>query len=132
MRERQVIDAVNKRVPKTIHRQSMTSASLTANGTPDYYYDGPGGDLWVEYKSRSAMPRNGIVVPELTPLQLAWLERRYNHSLPHVANAVVVVGLPNRTAVMMRLPTEWREGKHVRYARPLEEIAAWITGFCSL
>lgn len=131
MRERQLIDAINKRVPKSIHRQSMTSASLTSNGTPDYYYDGPGGDLWVEYKMRSAMPRDGIVVPELTPLQLNWLERRFNNSRLHTTNAVVVVGLPNRTAVLMQSPTEWRNGVNVNRYETLEGLAAWITEFCS-
>ena len=132
MRERQLIDAVNRGVPRTIHRQSMTGAAMNLNGIPDYYYDGPTGDLWVEYKQLKSMPRSGVVVGALTELQIHWLERRYRNSLAHRPNASVVVGLPNRTAVIQRTPTEWRTGTPVTSAVSLKEVSAWIDEFCSL
>lgn len=131
MREKRYIEAVNKRVPKKIHRQSMTSASLTTNGTPDYYYDGPARDLWVEYKRITSMPRDGTAKGAYTALQLHWMERRYRNSLAHGPNVIGVVGLPNRLVCLQRTPTEWREGTSVDKAMTLVELALWITAFCS-
>lgn len=98
------------------------------NGTPDYYYDGPVRDLWIEYKLLKTAPRDGNVRGALTALQLAWLERRYRLPMPNVA---VIVGLPNRTVAVQRTPAEWESGTPVSTLIPLEEAAAWITDFCS-
>lgn len=124
--ERRLIDAVHRNLPKSVHRQSNTMVSLTTNGTPDYYYDGEEGDLWVEYKALTAMPRSGIVVGDYTALQMRWLMRRWKHG----KNAVGIVGLPNRTAVIQRGALELQEGTPVRDARPIKEIAQWIFDFC--
>lgn len=125
--EKQLIQAVNRPLPKTIHHQSMTSASMTHNGTPDQYYDG-GSEVWVEYKLLKAMPRSGIVVGNVSPIQLTWLERRYNNAirLAHTPNVFVVVGLPIRTAVIQRTPTEWREGTPLAHAVPIKEVTEWL------
>lgn len=47
-------------------------------GTPDYWYSGKSGDLWVEYKFRPSLPaRPTTPVPlGLTPRQLDWLAER--------------------------------------------------------
>lgn len=136
--EKDLIKAVNKPLPKSIHHQSMTGASMTHNGIPDQYYDGSLRDLWIEYKMLSAMPRSGLVgfVDKkkrgcYSPLQYEWMERRYRNSLPHGRpNVVGIVGLPNRTAVIQTTPAEWREGSPITSALPLEAISAWITEFC--
>ena len=139
MLEGQLITAVNKYLTKLVHHQSMTSASLTQNGTPDRYYDGPAGDLWVEYKMLDAMPRSGLVgfvdakkKGCYSPLQYEWMMRRYSNSLAHARrNVVGIVGLPNRTAVIQRTPTEWREGTSITQAISLKEVGVWIDDFCS-
>ena len=132
MKEKDLYRAIDKMLPKTIHRQSMTGASTTTNGTPDRYYDGPIGDLWVEYKQLSSMPRSGVAKGAYTELQLFWMERRFKNSnrLAHDPNIVGIVGLPNRTAVIQRLPTEWREGTPVNTAKSLQEVANWIRVMC--
>lgn len=140
MRESLLITNVNRKMPKEIHHQSMTFSSMTQNGTPDRYYDGPARDLWVEYKYIDAMPRSrlvGMVHPTkrgcYSPQQYEWMLRRYNHSasLPHGPNVIGVVGLPNRTAVIQTTPTEWREGSSISHAVPLKEVTFWIADFCS-
>jgi hypothetical protein len=122
------------KLPKAVHYQSMTYASLSRNGTPDHYYDGAGSDLWVEYKMLRAMPRSGIAVGDYSAQQLDWMERRYANAKQndplHMPNVVGIVGLPNRTAVIQRSPTEWRKGSPITEALPLKEIAQWITAFC--
>lgn len=130
MRERAVIDGIDRHLPKTVYRQSMTGASIYAGGTPDRYYDGPAADLWAEYKRLEHLPRSKTVVGDYSEKQLAWMTRRYNNSLnlPHGPNVIGVVGLPNRTAVIQRTPTEWREGTPLAQARPFKEIACEISG----
>ena len=129
--EGRLIDAVNKHIPKTIHHQSMTFGSRSFNGTPDRYYDGPLGDLWVEYKALTAMPRDGVVVGDYSSLQLRWMTRRYDNCAPSARNVVGVVGLPNRTAVIQRSPTEWEQGTPASTALPIKEVSSWITAFSS-
>lgn len=125
MLEKGLIAAIHRRLRKDLHHQSMTSASLTHNGTPDQYYDGPVRDFWIEYKMLKSMPRSGMVVGAYTELQLRWMERRYNNSLNllHGPNVFGIVGLPNRSAVIQRTPTEWREGTHLSTAISLQEVS---------
>lgn len=138
MLEKALITAVNRRLPKTIHHQSMTGASRSSNGIPDRYYDASKRDLWVEYKMWDAVPRNqrvgGVAAGKrgyYSPLQYAWMERRYRNSLPHGRpNVVGIIGLPNRLAVIQTTPAEWREGSPVSLAVPLESVSAWIIEFC--
>lgn len=122
--EGRLIRAINDKLPKRFHSQSMTFGSRSFNGTPDRYYDPEGGvrDLWVEYKALSAMPRDNIAVGNYSALQLAWMDRRWRNG----KNVVGIVGLPNRTAVIQHTPKEWRNGTPVNTAMSLEEVAEWI------
>lgn len=124
--ERRLINAVHRHLPKSLHRQSMTMGSLTQNGTPDYFYDGAGRDLWIEYKALTAMPRNGIVFGAYTELQRRWMTRRWQHG----KNAIGLVGLPNETAVLQLAPYAWEHGTPVSGALPIKDIALWISNFC--
>lgn len=126
MREKSLYQAVNRAVPKTIHRQSMTGATMVNNGTPDFYYDGPRSFLWVEYKQLNAMPRSGMARGAYTELQLMWMERRHRNG----GHVVGIVGLPNRTAVIQTTPDAWRQGSSTGTALSIKEVAAWITEFC--
>lgn len=125
MRERQLIDAIHRLLPKSLFRQGMTGAAMTGNGIPDYYYDGPKRDLWIEYKQLKAMPRDGNVrLHKLaTPLQLAWLARRGANG----ANAYAIVGVPNKRALVFR---DYDAELPVEHAKPYKEVAAWICAFC--
>ena len=128
MLEKQLYQAIDRLVPKTIYRQSMTGAAMTANGIPDRYYDGPGGDLWVEFKQLQSMPR-GIVRGAYTELQLRWMSRRWANSAPR-HNVIGVIGLPNRTCIVQRTPESWRDGTPAAEAVFIKEVAEWITTFC--
>lgn len=129
MNESGLIKAVERHLWPNIHKQSMTSASLTHRGTPDRYYDGPVRDLWVEYKMLKAMPRNRIAKGNLSALQLEWLTRRYDNSKPY-HNAAVIVGLPDKTACVQVMKERWLTGTPIELSIPLKEVAAWINAFC--
>lgn len=138
--------AINDKLPKFdeiqltgIHQQSNTFASLSHNGTPDHYYDGSKQDLWVEYKVLERMPRDGIVriapLPgvkkqprgRLSPQQRRWLLRRWERG----RNAIVVVGLPNRTGVIIEgCNIDDENPASIDEAISIKEIACWITDFC--
>lgn len=125
MRESGLYKAIDRHLPNDCFRQSMTGAAMTGNGIPDRFYDSPRGTCWVEYKNLTSMPRSGLVIPDLTPLQFRWLERRYNNciSLARPTDVAVVIGLPNRTAVLQTTPTEWREGTFVNTSMTYKEVA---------
>lgn len=129
MKESQLIAAINRPLVG-VYTHSNTGASMSTNGLPDRYYDGIAGDLWVEYKMLRHMPRSGIVVGEYSALQLHWMKRRFVNS-GNVPNVVGIVGLPNKTAVIQRTPSEWEEGSHVDLARPRKEVSIWIQEVCS-
>lgn len=107
MNEHGFTRAVLAKVPSEVHRQSMTSASLSNNGTPDRYLDF-NRDLWVEFKYHPAFPRLLKPYDMLTALQLRWLERRWDAG----QNAIVVIGMPyeKRTmGVVFDKKHEWRQ-----------------------
>lgn len=90
MNEHSYTRAITKLLPEEIHTQSMTSAALNNNGTPDRYIDGPGGDLWVEFKFLSRLPKVLRPYDLLTANQLRWLKRRAGGRI--YPNAIVVIG----------------------------------------
>ena len=138
MRESGLIKKINDRLPKSIHHQSMTGASLTHNGVTDQYYDGTNTDMWIEYKQLTAMPRSGMVggvdnkkQGKYRTLQFKWMRRRYENCIAAgvVPNVFGVIGLPNGRAVIQTLPRQWEHGCEISGALTIKEIADWITDF---
>lgn len=152
--------AIKNQLPEWIYTHSNTGSSRFTTGIPDRFYDFDferytqrfdgrphvfkdefvSHALWAELKMLAAMPRDGIVgrVSNKTKgcyrtRQYEWMERRWlnSHNLPHGADVIGIIGLPNRTAVIQTTPTEWREGSSITNAMPFKEVAAWIRDFCS-
>lgn len=141
--ENTFIAAINKPLPKALHRQRNVGSMFGTSGVPDSYYDGYGSDLWVEYKVNPSLPRNGIVIGKYTPKQIEWMTRRYEHSLGLAlrldsqslgdgTNVVGIVGLPGGIACIQRTPEEWINGTHVSTAIPRAEVSHWIREFCGV
>ena len=126
MNETGLRTAVNTKLRGTLHRQSMTFAARTHNGTPDDYYDGSKSDLWAEYKMLKSMPRSGIAIGAYTPQQIRWMTRRWRHG----RNVIGLVGLPNRTVCVQHTPKEWLNGTIVTSAITIKETALWVINFC--
>lgn len=81
------IQSVHRLLPKMVYR--MKNHNEYNGGIADCWYDGPVGDLWVEYKF-VVLPKRGdtLVRIELSELQLQWLrDRKFNGR-----NVAVVVG----------------------------------------
>lgn len=131
--EDNVKNAVNSALPNAVHKQSMTMASMTSNGTPDHYYDGSKRDLWVEYKFwERSLKRNDLIGGVgsnkrgyYSALQYAWMCRR--HAVG--GNVVGIIGLPDRRVVIQTEPCEWLHGCTEVDAMSAKEAAAWVLDF---
>jgi hypothetical protein len=87
--------SVNRALPNIIHIEKMMNPYR--RGTPDFYYEGPNGHLWVEYKwltktHEKIYPRN-----LLSENQQIWLIRAHRNKVP----TAVIIGCPDG-AIMLR------------------------------
>ena len=72
--------AVHRHLPLTVYREKMHN--MYRGGTADVWYDGPKGDLWVEYKFivLPKRPETEIDTRRLfSELQIQWLRNRYTN-----------------------------------------------------
>lgn len=119
--EGRFIDRVHRYLPSHIHQQSMRG--IFHNGTPDRYYEGPDGILWVEYKWRKSKPRKPLT-PALTALQRRWLNRAYGNGV----EVAVIVGCPDGGYILTH--GEWDNPIPVSTLSlcSVEDISKWIKG----
>lgn len=135
MKESTLVAWVVTHLPRTIHSQSMTFGSMSMNGTPDRYFDGPSGDLWIEFKQIAAWPRDGLVggVDDkkrgcYSTLQFRWMRRRWNTG----RNVLGVIGLPDKTVVIQDSPVAWEHKSSVKLAVPRRELIVRILQHCEV
>lgn len=82
--ENQFISSVHKYLDRDVIDFEHMGTGYS-NGTADMWYDGPNGDLWIEYKYIHHIPRGGLNLvtrksgPKLSKLQKHWLRRRYKN-----------------------------------------------------
>lgn len=134
MNEKQLIAAITKKLPKTIHQQSMTMGSLTMNGTPDRYFDGPKADIWIEFKMRTTIAKGLLVLGGVeagrqgaySPLQFAWMCRRYAYG----GNVVGIIGLPDKRVAIQTTPKQWEFGSPLNETISIPEATKWIINYC--
>lgn len=78
--------SINKYLKDKVHCEKMHNPYR--GGTPDFWYSGNLGDIWIEYKYIETIPIRSQIIPDLTPLQAQWLKRRYEEG----RNVAVIVG----------------------------------------
>lgn len=85
--ENTFIASVHKHLPESVYW--MKNHNEYIGGIADVWYDGPCGDLWVEYKF-IVLPKRADtpVTVDLSKLQQQWLRDRYENG----RNVAVVVG----------------------------------------
>lgn len=98
--ENRFIKRVHDRLPKAIYHEKMHN--VYRGGTPDVWYSGKRGDLWVEYK----WAKNLKKPPALSELQKKWLRSRHAEGRP----VAVVLAHPHGAAIY-QWPHEWVDGK---------------------
>lgn len=117
--------AVHRHLPSTVHAEGM--ANPFRRGTPDKYYDGPSGDLWVEYKYWDTLPAVVDLLHDrshhtLTTLQADWLRRRYLNG----GNAIVILGCHEGGVIFEHCAWEVPQRKENLRILTRKDIAAWI------
>jgi hypothetical protein len=103
-------------------------------GVPDAWYSGCGGDLWVEYKYLSRIPREVDLIggkdPTITLLQQHWLQQRYEEG----RQIGVIVGCRGGGVVLPDL--DWKElyprSEFTSRIWSKQEVANWITARVSI
>ena len=119
--ENRFIAGVHKHLPRT-YTEKMSNPWRA--GTPDVWYSGEQGDLWVEYKFIERIPRSKDILPDLTPRQKRWLNQRHDEG----RNVAVVLGTP--TGGVIYRNKEWLKPMDQKALTelvvPRAEIARWI------
>lgn len=124
--ETNFIARVHRRLTEGVYKQAMGLTST--NGTPDYYYEGPHGCMWIEYKWYPEKPTiidltNPKKKPHLSALQRLWLNRAMFNRI----NAFVVAGYPGGGCFLLK-DGVWNGIICVlnQYDRPVEDIVSMI------
>lgn len=126
--ESQFITSVHKHFPTDNPPHWEKNWNPYRGGTPDVFYSGELGCMWVEYKYVRALPKRGSLRIELSELQKAWLRSRHNEGR-HVA---VVVGHPKGGIVFQGIDWDFAGNLSAESAArgsvQRASIAAWIYG----
>jgi hypothetical protein len=119
--ENRFIAGVNKHLPRT-YAEKMNNPWRA--GTPDVWYSGDRGDLWIEYKFIERIPRSKDILPDLTPRQKRWLNNRFEEG----RNVAVVLGTPTGGVIYRDkawlIPLDQQALTDLLV--PKDEIARWI------
>jgi hypothetical protein len=119
--ETKFIQSIHRLIPEAYFEKNNNP---WRSGTPDVWYSGNKGDLWIEYKYLEQFPANKTIYPELTAQQARWLNNRYEEG----RNVAVILG--TKTGGVVYINKDW----NIPYntielnARILSrlEIATWI------
>ncbi len=118
------IASVHRHLPPELHREKMCNPY--SSGTADVWYSGNHADLWVEYKFIPKIPvrDNTLIVPELSALQLEWLEGRHGEG----RNVALIIGCPEGGVLYRN--GGWRSPCQAGYFRKAlkdrKTLADWI------
>lgn len=116
--ENRFIKSVNTKLPKEIYKEKMHNPYR--GGTADMWYSGK-HDAWVEYKWINAVPKKGVVIPDLSGLQKVWLRGRFEEG----RTVYVVVGCPEG-AIIFSDPADWEQGAKLPVLSKPDYIV-WLT-----
>lgn len=119
--ESSFIRGVHKYLPTGLHFEKMNNPY--SSGTPDVYYSGPQGDLWVEYKFLPALAVRANNKVNLSELQRMWLHGRHKEG----RNVAVIVGCPDGGTVLRApFPREISTPDIQRELLTRKQLAEWI------
>ena len=110
-------DRVNKRLHGDVYKLRMDPPP--ENGVADFYYSGPGGPCWVEYKWCTG--EGDLQTVELSALQRKWLMQQEDHK----TTVLVIAGSPNGAYIHHGVP-ERRVETH-RFTQTDEEVSMFLS-----
>ena len=107
----------------------MKNNNPYVGGIPDCWYSGSRRDLWIEYKYLAVKIPKAKVVPDLSKLQLRWLNARHAEG----RNVLVIVGFKDG-GVKFNTPEEWENGLDpclfLERAASRKDLATYISNYC--
>lgn len=94
------------------------------SGTPDVWYSGDRGDLWIEYKFLPKIPRSEGILPDLSAQQRRWLDSRAAEG----RNVAVVIGCKEGAVIYCNRDWSTPISTSAFLARVVsrDALAAWI------
>ena len=104
----------------------MKNHNVYTAGVWDIWYSGSRRSLWIEYKFIDRIPKDGIIIPKLSELQMQWgLDRQAEKQ-----NLVVVIGTKTGGFILGH-PNHWKNGllASVNPIYTRKEIAEWIIDY---
>jgi hypothetical protein len=119
---------INSKLDKNIYYEKM--ANPFRSGTPDFYYEGLGGILWVEYKWipfewQKNKEASKICSTKSWTHQRHWLERAYSNKIP--SNVIIGIGLGRQSrGYILNYPFNFNLEKDIVY--PIEDLISFIEG----
>ena len=121
--ENSFIQSVHRKLKEQVYHEKMNNPWRA--GTPDVWYSGNLGDLWIEYKYVTKLPISAEIRPDLTPRQSRWLNNRFDEG----RNVAVVLGTPDGGVIYRN--KEWDKPLSItdieERLQTREDIARWIT-----
>jgi hypothetical protein len=120
------IASIHKKLPEPAPYHEKQNNPFSS-GTPDVYYSGTLGDLWVEYKFIERLPSRPttLVVPDLSAGQKRWLGNRLDEG----RNVAVILGVGPKDGILYQnrewlvpLPAELLRAKLILR----QDLANWI------
>lgn len=118
--ENRFIKSINTKLKGIIYCEKMHNPYR--GGTADVWYSGR-HDAWIEYKWINSVPKKGVLIPDLGPLQLEWCTNRFNEG----RKVFVVVGCP-LGAIIFSNPAEWHDGLRTPVVLSKPDYIVWLTG----
>lgn len=92
--ETRFIASIHRLLPESLHWEKMHNQY--SRGTADVWYSGTKGDLWIEYKYITKLPKHAAVRANLSGNQVTWLQGRYEEG----RKVLVVVGHPDGATIL--------------------------------
>lgn len=125
--ESRFIRSINKLLPSDIYSEGM--ANPYRGGTPDRYYEGPQGFIWIEYKYARAVPASWRTSDHVTALQKKWIRRAQKNNIP-----IAIIAGFNKGGLILVQDMYWDTTIHrdqiKKYSLDKEAIASFIIQTC--
>ena len=121
--ENQFISGVHKYLKSTgPYFEKM--ANPWRSGTPDVWYSGSKGDMWIEYKYVPYVPKSNEILADLSPRQRKWLNDRMSEG----RRVAVILGSPDGAVIYVN--GEWSKPlsttQVVERLLSRQAVAEWI------
>jgi len=105
----------------------MNMAPGSPSGTPDVFYEGNKGDIWIEYKCIPKWEgRRTVPINKISSNQKLWLTRRIENDLP----CAVIIGAEDGKSIILTKTHIFNppDIKHLyeNYLKTPTQVAEWI------